>query len=60
MSVARRIVESDKFTREGKFKGWAPTLMMGFDIFEKTLGIVGMGKIGQAVARRALGFNMLN
>ena len=58
MSVARRIVESDKFTREGNFKGWAPTLMMGSDIFGKTLGIIGMGRIGQAVARRAAGFDM--
>lgn len=58
MSVARRIVEGDKFTRSGKFKSWAPTLMMGTDVFGKTLGIIGMGRIGQAVAKRAIGFDM--
>ncbi|MGB9682432.1 MAG: 2-hydroxyacid dehydrogenase [bacterium] len=58
MSVARRIVEADKFTRAGRYEGWAPMLFLGQDIFGKTLGIVGMGRIGQAVARRAKGFNM--
>jgi glyoxylate reductase len=58
MGVARRLVEGDKFTRENKFKGWAPTLMMGSDIYGKTLGIIGMGRIGQAVAKRAAGFDM--
>jgi glyoxylate reductase len=58
MAVARRVVEGDKFMREGKFRGWAPMLMLGTDIYGKTLGIVGMGKIGQAVARRAKGFDM--
>ena len=57
-SVARRIVESDKFTREGKFKGWAPKLLLGADIYGKTLGIIGAGRIGIAVAKRTLGFNM--
>ncbi len=57
-SVARRIVESDKFVREGKFKGWGPKLLLGADIFGKTLGIIGAGRIGIAVAKRALGFNM--
>ena len=57
-SVARRIVESDKFVREGKFKGWAPKLFLGVDIYGKILGIIGAGRIGIAVAKRASGFNM--
>jgi len=57
-SVARRIVESDKFVREGKFKGWGPKLLLGADIYGKTLGIIGAGRIGIAVAKRASGFNM--
>lgn len=58
MAVARRIVEADKFVREGKFRGWEPMLLLGTDVFGATLGIVGFGRIGQAMARRALGFNM--
>ncbi len=58
LAVARRIVESDRFVRDGKFVGWKPKLMLGYDLYGKTLGIVGMGRIGQAVARRALGFGM--
>jgi len=58
LAAARRIVEADKFLREGKFKGWAPMLFLGSDIYEKTLGIIGLGRIGRAVARRARGFNM--
>jgi glyoxylate reductase len=58
LSVARRIVYSDKFLRDGKFKGWAPKLLLGTDIYGKTLGIIGFGRIGQAVAKRARGFNM--
>ena len=58
MAIARRVVEGDRFMREGKFRGWAPMLMLGTDVYGKTLGIVGMGKIGQAVARRAVGFGM--
>lgn len=58
MGVARRIVEGDKFVREGKFKGWAPLLMLGGDFHKKTLGIIGAGRIGRAVARRAKGFEM--
>jgi len=58
MSCARRIVEADCFVREGKFQGWEPMLMLGNDIFGKTLGIIGMGRIGRAVANRALGFDM--
>ncbi len=58
LAAARRIVEGDKFMRGGKFKGWAPMLLLGSDVYGKTLGIVGAGRIGQAVAKRAKGFNM--
>ena len=58
MAVTRRIVEGDNFMRAGKFKGWAPMMLLGCDIYGKTLGVVGIGQIGQAVARRALGFDM--
>ena len=58
MSIARRIVESDKFTREGKFKAWAPMLFLGSDVHHSTLGIVGLGRIGQTMAKRARGFEM--
>lgn len=58
-SCARRIVEGDKFTRAGKFAGWAPMLMIGQDITGKTLGIIGAGRIGSSVARKmASGFDM--
>lgn len=57
-STARRIVESDKYVRAGKFKGWGPTLLLGADIYGKTLGIIGAGRIGTAVAKRAVGFDM--
>lgn len=58
MATARRIVEGDSFTREGKFCGWKPKLLLGYDIYGKTLGIVGTGRIGTAVALRSQGFNM--
>lgn len=58
MAVARRIAEGDRFTRAGQFEGWGPTLLLGSDVYGKTLGIVGMGRIGHAVARRAAGFAM--
>ena len=57
-SVARRVVEADKFTRAGKFTGWGPMLMLGQDVANKTLGIVGAGRIGTAVALKSKGFNM--
>lgn len=57
-SVARRIVEADKFTRGGKFKGWAPMLMHGQDVKGKTLGIIGTGRIGAAFALKSKGFDM--
>lgn len=58
MSVARRIVEADRFTRKGKFKGWDPMLLLGQDVHHATLGIIGFGRIGRAVAKRAQGFEM--
>jgi len=57
-SVARRIVEGDKYTRAGKFKGWGPMLMLGQDVSNKTLGIIGAGRIGTAFALKSKGFNM--
>jgi glyoxylate reductase len=58
LAVARRIVEEDRLTREGKFQFWAPMLFLGRSVTGKTLGIVGFGAIGQAVAKRARGFDM--
>jgi glyoxylate reductase len=58
MATARRVVEGDKFTRAGKFKGWGPLLLVGQDVHHKTIGIIGFGRIGQAVAQRARGFDM--
>ncbi len=58
LACARRVVESDRYVREGCFEGWGPMLMLGVDVFAKTLGIIGMGRIGSAVARRAEGFGM--
>lgn len=58
LAVSRRIVEEDRLTREGKFQYWAPMLFLGRSVAGKTLGIVGFGAIGQAVARRACGFGM--
>ncbi len=58
MAVTRRVVESDQFTRQGKFVGWGPKLFIGGDITGRTLGIVGLGRIGIAVAKRAAGFDM--
>ena len=57
-SVARIIVEADKFTREGKFTGWDPMLMHGKDITGKTLGVIGTGRIGTAFALKSKGFDM--
>ena len=57
-AAARRIVESDRCVREGKFKGWGPMLFLGGDVTGRTLGIVGAGRIGAAVARKSVGFKM--
>lgn len=58
LAVSRRVAEGDAYMRSGAWSGWAPTQMLGTDVSGKVLGIVGMGRIGQAVARRAAGFNM--
>lgn len=58
LGIARLIVPGDKYTRDGKFKGWQAKLFLGGDVYGKTLGVIGCGEIGKAVARRALGFNM--
>lgn len=58
LAIARRIVEGDKETRAGRFKGWAPLYHLGVDVTGKTLGIIGMGNIGQAIVRRAKGFDI--
>lgn len=58
LSVARRIVEADKYTRAGKFKCWSPTLFLGQDLVGKTLGIIGAGRIGKTLAKRSIGFEM--
>ncbi len=58
LAIARRIIQGDDLMRQRMFKGWAPKLLLGQDVYKKTLGIIGMGEIGQAVARRAMGFDM--
>lgn len=58
MATARRIVEAAEIVKAGKWTGWSPLLLAGHDIHHKTIGIVGMGKIGETVAKRATGFDM--
>jgi glyoxylate reductase len=58
MATARRLVEADRYTREGRFQQWEYMLLLGGDVHGKTLGVVGFGRIGRAMARRALGFGM--
>lgn len=58
MAAARRIPEADAYIRAGKYHAWGPDVLLGGDIYGKTLGILGLGKIGQCVARRASGFGM--
>lgn len=58
LSAARRIVEGDRYVREGQWKSWMWKLLWGFDVHGKTIGLLGFGTIGQAVARRASGFSM--
>ena len=58
LAAARRVVEADRDTRAGGWKTWSPTAFLGTDLFGATLGIVGLGEIGEAVARRARGFRM--
>ncbi len=58
MAAARRVVEGVDYVSEGSWKTWSPTLLMGQDVHGATLGIIGFGRIGKAVARRASGFDM--
>ena len=58
LAVARRLTEGERLVREGQWTGWSPTHMLGSRLGGKRLGIVGMGRIGQAVARRARGFGL--
>jgi glyoxylate reductase len=58
MAAARRLAEADRYVRDGRFTQWEFMLLLGGDVHGKTLGIVGFGRIGRAMARRARGFNM--
>ncbi|AXO16000.1 MULTISPECIES: 2-hydroxyacid dehydrogenase [Thalassospira] len=58
LSVSRRLAEGERLIRKGEWAGWGPTLMLGHRIWGKRLGIVGMGRIGRALARRAKGFGL--
>ena len=58
MAAARRLPEGDRYVRDGQWKTWGPLLLLGPDVHGATIGIVGFGRIGQAVARRAMGFGM--
>ncbi|TAN47382.1 MAG: D-glycerate dehydrogenase [Rhodospirillales bacterium] len=58
LAVPRRLAEGERLMRSGKWEGWSPTFMLGHRIWGKRLGIVGLGRIGQAVARRAKGFGI--
>jgi len=55
LACARRIVEADRFTREKRFNGWCPTLLLGSELKDKTLGIIGVGRIGTAFALKGKG-----
>ncbi|MFY0689933.1 MAG: D-glycerate dehydrogenase [Cyclobacteriaceae bacterium] len=58
VSTARRVAEGDKYLRTGQWNGWGPLQFLGADIYGATLGIIGLGRIGKAVAKRASGFDM--
>lgn len=58
MTTSRRLMEASNFLRNGEWKTWSPMLLSGQDVHNSTIGIIGFGNIGQAVARRAKGFNM--
>jgi glyoxylate reductase len=59
MAAGRRLAEGDRYVRDGRWKTWGPLLLLGPDVHGSTLGIVGFGRIGQALARRAAGFGMM-
>ena len=58
LAAARRVTEGERFMRAGRFRGWGPLLLLGGAVHGKSLGVVGAGRIGAAVARRAVGFRM--
>jgi len=58
LAAARHVPAADQYVRDGRFERWETTLLMGMELSRKTIGIVGLGRIGAAVARRALGFGM--
>lgn len=58
LALARRVCEADRYVRDGRFERWETDALMGTDLYGKTFGIVGMGRIGKAAARRAVGFGM--
>ena len=58
MAAGRRVAEGDRWTRSGRWKTWGPMILLGYDIHHATLGIIGCGRIGLEMARRAKGFNM--
>ncbi len=58
LATARRVAEGDALVRSGRWTGWSATQLLGAEVSGKTLGIIGMGRIGQAVAHRAVGFRM--
>ena len=58
LATARHVVEGDALVRSGRWTGWSPTQLLGAEVSGKTLGIIGMGRIGHAVAQRAMGFRM--
>src|SRR5947207_8219253 len=58
MATARRIPEAERFLRAGKYTGWGPLLFCGAEVHHATLGLIGAGRIGKIVAKRASGFDM--
>ena len=58
MATGRRVAEGDRWTRSGKWKTWGPMILLGYDIHHATLGIVGCGRIGLEIAKRAKGFEL--